>query len=64
LSQGKDYKSYDDWENNRPVDIDNLNYKPGEQMLPKVNKTIHSLGNKTLLEVEEGDYHQFEADIR
>lgn len=64
LSKGYDYESYEDWENNRRVDIDNLNYKPGEQMLPKVNKTIHSLGNKTLLEVEEGDYHQFEADIR
>ena len=56
--------SYKDWEKGIDINIDNLNYKPGEQMLPKVNKTIHSLGNKTLLEVEEGDYHQFEADIR
>ena len=50
LSQGKDYVSYEDWEDYMPpIEIDNLNYKPGEQMLPKVNKTIHSLGNKTLL---------------
>ena len=64
LSKGRDYVSYEDWKNGISIEIDSLNYKPGEQMLPKVNKTAHNLGNRTLLEIEESGAAQFEADIR
>ena len=63
LNKNEDYVSLKSWKAKNAIQINSLQYVPGEQILPKVNKTKHNLGNKTLLEVEEAGSAQFLADI-
>lgn len=58
------YNTYDDYRNNVKTYVQNVSYTPGEQIIPKVNKTAQGLDAKSLREIDDRGIMYFISTIR
>lgn len=58
------YKTVEDWKQKKATYVQKAEYIPGEQILPKVNKTAHKLGAKSLSEIEIQGPSYFEGVVQ
>jgi len=55
------YKEIGDFQNDKKTYVENVVFVPGEQIIPKVNKTAQTLGSQTLAQITEQNEEYFKA---
>lgn len=55
------YKTDEDFRKDRKTYVENVTFVPGEQIIPKVNKSAQGLGSQTLAQISEQNIEYFKA---